>query len=72
MKTGRLIKFARPGGDVQAYIYREGSTFEARLYVLGPGRARPGEPAQSLSAPTEEAVERAVREWVEAHFPKPS
>jgi hypothetical protein len=71
MKTGRLIKFSRPGGDVQAYIYHGGASFEARLYVLAPDQARPGEPAHSLSAPTEADVERAVRDWVAIHFPKP-
>ena len=24
MKTGRLLKFHRPGGDVHAYFYQEG------------------------------------------------
>ena len=33
MKTGRLMKFHRPGGDVHAYLYAEG---DADLERMGP------------------------------------
>jgi hypothetical protein len=70
MKTGRLLKFHRPGGDVHAYVYREGGLFRAALYVLtAAGMTRPEE-GQSFSAPSEPEVEKDVRAWVEAHFPR--
>jgi hypothetical protein len=73
VKTGRLLKFPRPGGDIQAYIYRDGAGFQGRLYVLGPEHtSREKGPVHSVSGPTETAVERAVREWVDAHYPRPS
>jgi hypothetical protein len=73
VKTGRLIKFPRPGGDIQAYIYRDGATFHGRLYVLRPGgSAEEGPAVHSVSGATETAVERAVRDWVDAHYPRPS
>jgi len=70
MKTGRLLKFPRGGGTVQAYIYREGEQFEARLYWLGPGRGAQGAPVETLSGASEEAVENAVRQWVDVRFPR--
>ena len=36
VKTGRLLKFQRPGGDVQAYLYQEAGVFRASVFVLGP------------------------------------
>jgi hypothetical protein len=68
MKTGRLLKFQRPGGDVQAYLSQEGGLFHASVYVLGAGSAK-GEPAQVLTGENEAAVERELRAWVEAHYP---
>ena len=68
MKTGRLLKFHRPGGDVQAYLYQEAGVFRATVYVIGP-RARGGAPVETLSGPSESAVERELRAWVDAHFP---
>lgn len=70
MKTGRLLKFQRPGGEVHAYIYRDGSQFHATLYVMAAERGRETAIADSITATTEAGVESAVREWVEARFPK--
>ena len=71
MKTGRLLKFHRPGGDVQAYLYQEAGMFRASVFVLGPS-GRKDEPLQILTGPSESAVESALRAWVEAHFPAPA
>ena len=71
MKTGRLLKFHRPGGDVQAYLYQEAGVFRASVFVLGPS-GRKDEPLQILTGPSESAVERELRAWVEAHFPSPA
>ena len=71
MKTGRLLKFQRPGGDVQAYLYQEEGVFRASVFVLGPS-GRKDEPVQILSGPSESAVERDLRAWVEVHFPRPA
>lgn len=71
MKTGRLLKFQRPGGDVQAYLYQEAGVFRASVFVLGPS-GRKDEPVQILTGPSESAVERELRAWVEAHFPSPA
>ena len=71
MKTGRLLKFQRPGGDVQAYLYQEAGVFRASVFVLGPS-GRKDEPLQILTGPSESAVERELRAWVEAHFPSPA
>jgi hypothetical protein len=70
VKTGRL-KFQRPGGDVQAYLYQEEGVFRASVFVLGPS-GRKDEPVQILSGPSESAVERDLRAWVEVHFPRPA
>ena len=69
MKTGRLLKFHRPGGDVQAYLYREAGLFRASVFVLGPS-ARRDVPVETLTGETEAAVERDLRAWVEAHYPR--
>ena len=71
MKTGRLLKFQRPGGDVQAYLYQEAGVFRASVFVLGPS-GRKDEPVQILTGPSESVVERELRAWVEAHFPSPA
>ena len=70
MKTGKLLKFHRPGGDVQAYVYRDGDEHRAAVYVVGPGQGPSPDPAASFSAATEADVEGRVRDWVERHFPK--
>jgi hypothetical protein len=71
VKTGRLLKFQRPGGDVQAYLYQEAGVFRASVFVIGPS-GRKDEPLQILTGPSESAVERELRAWVEAHFPAPA
>jgi hypothetical protein len=71
VKTGRLLKFQRPGGDVQAYLYQEAGVFRASVFVIGPS-GRKDEPLQILTGPSESAVERELRAWVEAHFPSPA
>ena len=43
MKTGRLLKFHRPGGEVHAYLYREGAGFRAAVYLMSPDRGRENE-----------------------------
>lgn len=68
MKTGRLLKFHRPGGDVQAYLYREAGLFRASVFVLGP-TGRGDVPLETLTGATEAGVERDLRAWVETHFP---
>jgi hypothetical protein len=70
VKTGRLLKFHRPGGEVHAYLYREGSAFRAALYLMSPERGRENEPLHALEAESEEAVEAAVRDWVDGRFPR--
>ena len=68
MKTGRLLKFRRPGGEVHAYLYKEEGQCHAALYLLSSGR-EDGAPVQTLSGPVESGVERDVRACVDAHFP---
>ena len=68
MKTGRLLKFHRPGGDVQAYLYQEAGVFRASVFVLGTA-GRGDQPIETLTGATEAGVERELRAWVEAHFP---
>ena len=68
MKTGRLLKFRRPGGEVHAYLYKEEGQFRAALYLLS-GESEDGAPLQTLSGPVESDVEQDVRAWVDAHFP---
>jgi hypothetical protein len=70
MKTGRLLKFRRPGGDVHAYLYEEAGAVRASVYVLAPGQDRL--PVHEVSGADSEAVEAEVRAWVQAHFPRPS
>jgi hypothetical protein len=68
VKTGRLLKFQRPGGDVQAYLYHEGGEFRATVFVLG--AAKPREETQTtLTGDSEAAVERALRAWIEKNYP---
>ncbi|HEV7499122.1 MAG TPA: hypothetical protein VGQ33_03920 [Vicinamibacteria bacterium] len=68
MKTGRLLKFQRPGGDVQAYLYQEAGLFRASVFVLG-AAGRKDEPLQVLSGESEAMVERELRAWIDAHYP---
>lgn len=70
MKTGRLLKFRRPEGDLHAYLYLEGESARAALYRLAPGQPR--EPLHEIRGRTAEEVEASVRAWIEAHYPKRS
>lgn len=70
MKTGKLLKFQRPGGEVQAYVYREGALVRANVYVL-PLQGHPaGQAVHTLSGASEASVEADVRAWVDANYPK--
>ena len=68
MKTGRLLKFRRPGGEVHVYLYKEEGQYRAALYLLSAG-TEDGSPLQTLSGPVESAVEQDVRAWEDAHYP---
>lgn len=70
MKTGRMLKFRRAGGDVHAYLYREGGCYQAALYLVSAGQREPA-PAATLSGAEEADVESAVRAWVDERFPRP-
>lgn len=68
MKTGRLLKFPRRGGDVHAYFYQEGDEVRAAIYVLSPGGDRG--PVHEIVGSSGEAVEAEVRAWIESHYPR--
>ena len=70
MKTGRLVKFHRPQADVHAYIYRDGPSFRAAVYVLSAGQ-QGTEPLHTVSGHSEAGVEAEVRAWVESRYPRP-
>jgi hypothetical protein len=70
MKTGRLLKFPRPTGDVHAYLYQEGDTVRATVYLLAPGHERA--PVHEVTGASPEEVEAEVRSWIDAHYPRPS
>jgi hypothetical protein len=70
MKTGRLLKFQRPGGEVQAYLYREDGAYHAALFLASPERNVDGVPLPRISGSSEAKVEEAVRAWVEKNYPR--
>ena len=70
MKTGRLLKFHRPGGDVHAYLYAEGEAARAVLYLLTPSTER--DPVHEIRGASTDDLETEVRAWVDAHYPRPS
>jgi hypothetical protein len=70
MKTGRLLKFHRPGGDVHAYLYLEGDAARAVLYRLAPGQEQG--PVHEVRGASADEVESEVRAWIDAHYPRPS
>ena len=70
MKTGRLLKFHRPSAEIHAYLYRDGASFCAAVYVMSHEAGRRNQPVQSLSGPSEQAVEAATREWIESRYPR--
>jgi len=70
MKTGKLMKFQRPGGEVHAYLYSEGGLFQAALYLMTAERRHDKEPLHVLRGVTEVRLEQDVRAWVDRHFPR--
>jgi hypothetical protein len=72
MKTGRLLKFHRPGGDVHAYLYQEAEAVRAVLYrfAQGPERAADRGPVHEIRGSSSEAVEAELRAWIDAHYPR--
>ena len=70
MRTGKLMKFHRPAGDIQAYLYRDEGLFKASLFMIGKGQGRSRDPLHTLENASESSLEAEVRAWVESHFPK--
>ena len=70
MKTGKLLKFQRPAGEVQAYVYREGAVVNASVYVLSAQGLPARQPVHTVSGASEAKVEADVRAWIDTHFPK--
>lgn len=68
MKTGRLLKFHRPAGDVQAYLFREQDVYRGVVYVLA-AQAEEA-PAHVEEGSTLADVEDGIRAWVDRHFPR--
>jgi hypothetical protein len=70
VKTGRLLKFHRPGGDVHVYLYLEGERARAAIYTLG--QADEHAPLHQILGRTAEEVEAEARAWIDLHYPRPS
>lgn len=70
MKTGRLLKFHRPAGDVHAYLYREKETMRASLFLLGGAPGAGEQPLAVLEGGSEDEVETRVRAWIDEHYPR--
>jgi hypothetical protein len=68
VKTGRLLKFQRPGAEVQAYLYQEGGVFRASVFVIGPSGGK-GDAEATLTGESEAAVERQLRAWLDRQYP---
>ena len=68
MKTGRLLKFQRPGGEVHAYFYDDGGVVRASLYLLAKGYER--SPVHEVTGAVTETVEAEVRDWIDCYFPQ--
>ena len=71
MKTGRLLKFHRPGGELHAYLYREGAGFRASVYRMSAGNPGGSETLVRLEAPSEDDLETLVRAFVDERYPRP-
>lgn len=69
MKTGRLLKFVRPGAEIQAYIYRDGAVVHGTVYVVSRGTAEL-QAKENLRGSNEDGVEREIRAWIDKHYPK--
>jgi len=70
MKTGRLLKFHRPDGEVHAYLFDEAEAARAVLYLMAPGHERA--PVHEIRGASPEEVEQQVRAWIDVHYPRPS
>ena len=69
MKTGKLLKFQRPGVDIQAYVYRDDEEVRACLYVLTGGNPDQA-PTHVILGASEDCVEAEVRAWIESNYPR--
>jgi hypothetical protein len=67
VKTGRLLKFQRPGAEIHAYLYQEEDACRASIFV----RPGTGQPAEEVRAEDMAELEQAVRSWIDGRFPKP-
>jgi hypothetical protein len=70
VKTGRLLKFHRNSAEIHAYLYRDGGSFCAAVYVMSHEPGRQNQPVQSLSGASEQEVEEATRTWIESRYPR--
>ena len=70
MKTGRLLKFRGPEGEVQAYLYREAQRHYATIYLSSPDPESDEASSFTLSGADELEVEQAVRRWVAERRPQ--
>ena len=68
MKTGRLLKFHRPDGEVHAYLFDEAEAARAVLYLMAPGHERG--PVHEVRGASSEEVEQQVRAWIDARYPR--
>ena len=68
MKTGRLLKFHRPGADVHAYLYQEVDEMRAVIFLMSSADTR--DPVHRITGATGDEVEAEVRAWVESHYPR--
>ena len=66
MKTGRLLKFRRPGARLQAYLYREQGSWRAAVYDL---MSAAETPVHTVQADAEAEAERLVREYIDSLYP---
>jgi hypothetical protein len=65
------MKFHRPAGDLQAYLYRDAGSFKASLFMIGKASdSRSREPLHTFENANELGLEAEVRAWVESHYPK--
>ena len=69
MKTGRLLKFSRPGVELHVYLYQDGQEVRAAVYALGAGVQGP-DPIHTVAGVSAAMVEADVRSWIEDHYPK--
>lgn len=69
MKTGKFLKFSRPGGEVHAYLYTQDGCFHAQVFLP---HDRSGAPLHVIDGPSEKVVEASLREWLEKNYPRQS